>query len=182
MNELIKQDFITPNKYSRPGKYSHYFKRHFEPRGLAYHYVGNPGTTAQNNRDYMNSQTWRHRPKGAHIFLNSVEIIQTIPFDEFTYHVGAHKYTDLAKKRFMPYPNLFLIGIEMCHPDETGIFSKSTLRNGINLGIYLCKRFNFNPFKDIFTHNMITGKDCPRWWVTWPEEFDEFRMQIEEGM
>ena len=47
--EWVTQDLLTLNDYSRPGT------KLSEINGIVVHYVGNPGTTAQQNRDYFES-------------------------------------------------------------------------------------------------------------------------------
>ena len=47
--DWIEQELIPVNQYSRPGTPLE------QVNGIVVHYVGNPGTTAQNNRDYFAS-------------------------------------------------------------------------------------------------------------------------------
>ena len=47
--DWITQELIPVNQYSRPGTPLE------QVNGIVVHYVGNPGTTAQNNRDYFAS-------------------------------------------------------------------------------------------------------------------------------
>ncbi|MBC8547964.1 N-acetylmuramoyl-L-alanine amidase, partial [Clostridiaceae bacterium NSJ-31] len=44
----IKEQLIRVNPYSRPGT-------KIRPTKVIVHYVGNPGSTAQNNRDYFDN-------------------------------------------------------------------------------------------------------------------------------
>ena len=45
--EWIDQQFLTVNPYSRPGT------KLAAVNSIVVHYIGNPGTTAQQNRDYF---------------------------------------------------------------------------------------------------------------------------------
>ena len=47
--EWIDQQFLTVNPYSRPGT------KLAAVNSIVVHYIGNPGTTAQQNRDYFES-------------------------------------------------------------------------------------------------------------------------------
>jgi N-acetylmuramoyl-L-alanine amidase CwlA len=47
---------------------------------------------------------------------------------------------------------------------------------------WLCWRFDLNPMSDIIRHYDVTGKDCPRWFVSHPEEFDVFRDSVKATM
>ena len=47
--DYVREDFLTVNPYSRPGDELKTI------RGVVIHYVGNPGTSAQANRNYFES-------------------------------------------------------------------------------------------------------------------------------
>ena len=53
----IQHQFLTVNPYSRPGKT---LKR---INGIVVHYTANPGSSAQNNRDYFENLKTRHTTK-----------------------------------------------------------------------------------------------------------------------
>ena len=43
----------------------------------------------------------------------------------------------------------------------------------------LCQTDRLDPMDDIWTHQMVVGwKDCPRWYVHHPGEFDQFRREV----
>ena len=112
-----------------------------------------------------------------------------VPLDEMAYHVGAHNYTNFALAHYAPYPNAYLIGIEMCHPFEAGPaiqwqgkFSSATRHNTLALCAGLCRRFDFDPIDDIMRHHDITGKECPRWFVRNEADYLMFKIQIKEEM
>lgn len=163
----IQHMFLTPNKYSRPQiKLEKVTK-------IAVHYVGNPGTTAINNRNYFESlkdqipdSTGKYRLnkdgsymmyKGERVALRWVsshyiiglsgEIVQCIPTSEWSY------CTNQA--------NGYSISIECCHPDATGKFTAATEQSLAELCAYLCELFKLDPMKDIIRHYDVTGKQCP---------------------
>lgn len=176
---MYREELIKPSKYTRPGK-------RFTPRGIALHWVGGAGHTAQGVRNWFDGST---KYASAHFVVDEKEAILCVPMDEMAYHVGAHNYTVMALQRYAPYPNAFLIGIEMCHPFEAGPsvhwvgkFSLGTLHNTKILCAGLCERYDFDPIEDIVRHHDITGKECPRWFVRHEDEYDMFKIKVKEEM
>ena len=101
----ISEQFIPKNEYSRPGTPL------TEVTGVVVHYIGNPGTTAQQNHDWFASLANSGQTYASSHFLIGLdgEIIQNIPLDEIAYCSNeANDHT---------------ISIECCHPDESGKFS-----------------------------------------------------------
>ena len=169
---IIKQDLLTINKYSRPGS------RLLSVRKLVIHYVANAGTTAKQNRNFFEMRkTGKHGYGSAHYFVDDTEIIQCIPDNEIAYHVGAAKYTDYGLS-ISSYPNARTIGIEFCHPDETGKPNYATYKRLVELCKKLCCRYKLDPMNDITTHNAITDKNCPKYYVDEPEEFYKFKLDV----
>ena len=161
----IKKDFLAVNPYSRCGKKLRGVK------GIVIHWVGNPGTSAQANRNYFESlkdQTGSEgvRYASAHFVVGiDGEIIQCLPLDEWAYHVGAKKYVDGIQEKLGAIPNSCTIGIEMCHPTWAGDFTVKTWQAAVELTAGLLKRFNLCPGKDVYRHYDITGKICPKRFV-----------------
>lgn len=155
----ITEMFLTPNKYSRPGiKLEKVTK-------IAVHYVGNPKSTAKSNRDYFeNLKDTHERYVSAHFIIGlEGEIIQCIPTDEWSY------CTNQA--------NGYSISIECCHPDSTGKFNKATEDSLAELCAYLCRKFGLTA-DDIIRHYDVTGKHCPLWYVSHPEDFNAFKERV----
>lgn len=165
----IVDALITPNVYSRPGKPVR------GVLGLVWHWVANPGTSAQQNRDYFDRLGRAGgRYAGAHYIIGMRgEVLQCIPDHEMAYHCGAEKYKERAVELLGAYPNNCTIGIEMCHPDETGEPTAETLESLVMLSAMLAKKYNLLPCLQILRHHDITGKDCPKWFVDRPEEYDQ---------
>ena len=155
----ITEMFLTPNKYSRPGI------RLERVTKIAVHYVGNPKSTAKNNRDYFeNLKDTHERYVSAHFVIGlEGEIIQCIPTDEWSY------CTNQA--------NGYSISIECCHPDSTGKFNKATEDSLAELCAYLCRKFGLTA-DDIIRHYDVTGKHCPLWYVSHPEDFKAFKERV----
>lgn len=119
-----------------------------EINNIVIHYVGNPGTTAQNNRDYFNktdTDVCSHFVVGL-----DGEIIQCVPLDE--------------KSNASNNRNLDTISIEVCHPDDSGKFKDATYQSLVRLTAWLCDNSNLKA-KDVIRHYDITGKECPKYFV-----------------
>ena len=155
----INEMFLTPNKYSRPGiKLEKVTK-------IAVHYVGNPKSTAKNNRDYFeNLKDTHERYVSAHFIIGlEGEIIQCIPLNEWSY------CTNQA--------NGYSISIECCHPDSTGKFNSATENSLAELCAYLCGKFGLTA-ADIIRHYDVTGKECPRYYVEHPDAWEQFKADV----
>lgn len=96
------------------------------------------------------------------------EIIQCIPENEWAYCTNE--------------ANAYSISIENCHPYSDGKFNDATRQSLIELCADLCKRYNLNPVKDIIRHYDISGKRCPLYWVTHPEDFAKFKNEVKVYM
>ena len=155
----ITEMLLTPNKYSRPGiKLEKVTK-------IAVHYVGNPKSTAKNNRDYFeNLKDTHERYVSAHFIIGlDGEIIQCIPLNEWSY------CTNQA--------NGYSISIECCHPDSTGKFNGATEDSLVELCAYLCKKYGLTA-DDVIRHYDVTGKHCPLWYVSHPEDYTVFKERV----
>ena len=160
----IKEMFLTPSKFNRT-------QRKIKPTAIAWHYVGNPNTSALANRNYFESlKSGKSNSKGKVTYASSHfiiglkgEILQLIPEDELSFCTNqANSYT---------------ISIECCHPDNTGKFTEETYRSMIWLGKYLMKKHGI---KKNIRHFDVTGKKCPKWFVSKPQEWQKFKKRLEE--
>lgn len=152
----IKEEFLTINDYSRPGDKVDQIEK------IVIHYTGNPGTTAQGNRDYFESLAENPVTSASSHFVIGLngEIIQCVPLNEIAY----------ASNR----ANTYSISIECCHPDESGEFSAVTYNQCVALTAELCKYYHLDPETDVIRHYDVTGKECPRFYVENPQEWDMF--------
>ncbi len=170
-------NLITQNRYSRPGR------RLKGMRGLVVHWVANPGSTPAGNRNFF-----ENRKLGKDAFGSAHEIIGIkgerlicIPETEIAYHVGSEKYTRRALSRLSSYPNNYTYGIELCHKDWTGEFTEETLDSTAHRCAELCLKYDLDPIRDIWTHQQVVGwKECPRWFVKRPLEFEKFKERVKE--
>jgi N-acetylmuramoyl-L-alanine amidase len=179
----IQRDLLTVNPFSRPGK------KLDRVKAVVIHWVANTGSTAKQNRNYfesLKSQTLNDasaRFASAQFIVGiSGEVIQCIPSEEMAYHVGAKSYTPEASGRLGHYPNNCTVGIELCHPFDSGQFSAETLLAATELCALLCIQYGLDPARDIWTHHGITGKNCPKWFVDHPEKFEGFKQDVAAAM
>lgn len=152
----IITDFLTINEYSRPGTLREITTK------IAWHYVGNPGSSAEYTRDYF--QNSKLYVSSHYIIGLDGEILYIIPEEEIAYT------TNIA--------NYYSIGIECCHPDISGKFNEKTYNSMVTLGAYLCKKYNFYPLEDMIRHYDVIGKICPKWFVDHPEDWEKFKEDV----
>ena len=132
-----------------------------EINNIVIHYVGNPDTTAQNNRDYFNKSDTN---VCSHFVIGlDGEIIQCVPLDE--------------KSNASNNRNLDTISIEVCHPDNTGKFNEVTYNSLVKLTAWLCDNSRLTE-KDVIRHYDITGKECPKYFVTNESKWEKFLADV----
>lgn len=130
-------------------------------RNIVIHYVGNPGTTAQENRDYYAS---RSSEVSSHFVIGlKGEVIQCIPLHE--------------KSSASNHRNKDTISIEVCHPDESGKFTDETYDSLVKLTVWLCEVCGLDS-SDIIRHYDITGKQCPLYFVTHENAWERFKKDV----
>ena len=137
-----------------------------EINDIVVHYVGNPGTTAQQNRNYFNNPD---SEVSSHFVIGlDGEVIQCVPLDE--------------KSSATSERNRDTISIEVCHPDETGAFSPAAYQQVVELTAWLCRTFRLDPETEVIRHYDVTGKVCPRYYVENPDAWDAFRADVAAEM
>ncbi len=152
----IDEQYLTPNEYSRPGTPLNKIKN------IVIHYTANPGTSAQNNRDYFEGLKDTGLTSASSHFIIGLngEIIQCIPMNEWCY--ASNELNGQS------------ISIEMCHPDESGVFNDVTYNSCVFLVAKLCNYYHLTA-DDVIRHYDITGKDCPKYFVENPAKWEKFK-------
>lgn len=158
--------YLTPNKYSRPGK------KLGKVNGIVVHYTANPGSDAEANRNYFNNLPAENAGKDKPVYASSHyvigldgEIVQCIPLDEIAYASNDR--------------NSDTISIECCHPDKTGRFNEATYESLVRLTAWLCGEYDLKK-DDIIRHYDVTGKDCPRYYVKHEKKWNSFKKDVFE--
>ena len=153
--DWIDQQIIKVDGNSRRGVYLE------SVQNIVIHYVGNPGSTAQQNRDYYAS---RSSDVSSHFVIGlKGEIIQCIPLHE--------------KSSASNHRNKDTISIEVCHPDESGKFTNEAYQSLVKLTAWLCDVCDLDS-NDIIRHYDITGKQCPLYFVTHEDAWEQFKQKI----
>ena len=113
------------------------------------------------------------------------EIYQSIPTDEVAYHAGeneVNKFIPGIQDKLNGHPNSRTIGIEMENNKPSGNLSSKTYEATVQLTAELCMEYGLSPQSSIYTHNDITGKLCPMYFVYNPGSFTQFIFDVEKEM
>ena len=155
----IDVQLLDVNPYSRPGTEIE------KINGIVVHYTANPGSTAQENRDYFNGLKDSHETEASSNFIVRLngEIIQCVPTWEMAYASNSR--------------NIDTVSIECCHPDESGKFTDETYRSLVQLTAWLCVKFDLTE-EQVIRHYDVTGKNCPRYFVENEEAWEEFKTNV----
>lgn len=161
--DWVTEEFIPVNPYSRPGDPL------LQVKGIVVHYVGNPGTTAEQNRNYFASLAETGETSASSHFVIGLEgeIIQCVPLNEIAY---------CSNDR-----NADTISIECCHPGEDGAFNDATYDSLVQLLEALCRLYNLDE-TDIIRHYDITGKECPLYFVEHEDAWDALRAEVAKAL
>lgn len=153
--DWIDQQIIDVDGDSRRGVYLEDIKN------IVIHYVGNPGTTAQQNRDYFDNPS---SEVSSHFVIGlDGEIIQCIPLYE--------------KSSASNHRNKDTISIEVCPPDASGKFTEASYDSLVKLTAWLCEVCELD-CHDVIRHYDITGKQCPLYFVTHEDAWKQFKQDI----
>lgn len=152
---------LTINDYSRPGLAID------EVTGIVVHYTANPGTSAQQNRDYFEGLKDTHETSVSSHFVIGLEgeLIQCIPCNEIAY---------ASNER-----NNDTISIECCIADKSGRFNEETYQTLVHLVAWLCGRYGLTT-DDVIRHYDVTGKLCPKYYVNHEDAWDQFKADVNE--
>ena len=155
----IDEQLLTVNEFSRPGIPLE------EVKGIVIHYTANPGTTAQQNRDYFEGLRLSRETSASSHFVIGIdgELIQCIPCNEIAY---------ASNER-----NADTIAVECCIPDDTGKFANATYGELLHLVAWLMGRYGLE-IDDVIRHYDVTGKACPKYYVEYASEWDALKADI----
>lgn len=155
----IQEEYLTKNEYSRPGT------KIERITGIVVHYTGNPGTSAEANRNYFQKLAYDHSGYASAHFVVGLEgeIIQCVPLEEQAFATRTR--------------NNDTIGIEVCHPDAAGKYNEKSYKTLIKLAAQLCIKYGLTE-QDVIRHYDVTGKICPRYYVEHENEWEKLRKDI----
>ncbi len=161
--DWVERDIIIKNRYSRPG---------IELKkvdGIVIHYVGNPGSTAEDNRNYFNNLSITGSAYASSHFIVGLEgeVIQCVPLNEIAYCSNNRNDDTLS--------------IECCHPDSSGKFNAETYESLVKLTAWLCNEYDLKP-KHVIRHYDVSGKNCPKYFVENESEWENFKNAVASAM
>lgn len=178
---------IPVNPFSRPGKCRP------ETVGIVWHWTSVPGQEPAEVERFFTSLAAQNendrkvdRYGSAHAVIGTDgEWRELVPWEEVAYHAGGYSYSSYWADRYPQYthnqynstPNHATIGIELCHPTESGEFTLQTVTTAVELAIMLMGEYTLG-WLDHYRHYDITGKECPRWWCNRPDKWERFRKQL----
>ncbi len=156
-----EEALLSINEYSRPGTALE------EVKGIVIHYTANPGTTARQNRDYFEGLGLSKDTYASSHYIVGIEgeVIQCIPCEEMAY---------ASNER-----NADTIAIECCIPDDTGKFTEKTYRTLLHLTAWLMGTYGLE-IDDVIRHYDVTQKECPKYYVQYPLEWEKLKEDIAE--
>ena len=159
--DYVTEDLLPVNPWSRPGTPLEKID------GVVIHYVGNPDTTAQANRNYFASLS--DGAEGIYASSHFIvglegEVVQCVPLTEISYASNVRNEDTVA--------------VEVCHPDETGQFSPVTYGRTVELTAWLCRTFRLDPERDVIRHFDVTGKLCPKYYVDHSDAWEAFLLDV----
>lgn len=157
--DWVNVQLITVDGHSRRGV------RLEEINDIVVHYVGNPGTTAQQNRNYFDGT---ESTVSSHFVVGlDGEIIQCLPLDE--------------KSSATSERNRDTISIEVCHPDESGRFTEATYASLVRLTAWLCDTYGLS-IEHVIRHYDTCGKECPLYFVEHEDAWERFKSDVDASI
>lgn len=161
----IEERLLTINSYSRTGE------KQNKIENIVVHWVGNANTSAIANRNYFENLKSTHTTQASAHYIIGLkgEIIRCIPENEVAFHSGN---SEMNRKS---------IGIENCHPDWNGKFNSNTYNSLVELCVDICKRYGLNE-NNIIRHYDVTGKECPKYYVKNPNEWNKFKEDVRKKL
>lgn len=152
-------DLLPVNSYSRPREDLP------EVKTIFVHYTANPGTDAQQNRNYFaNLAQTGETSASAHFIIGyEGEIIQCIPLWEIAYAVKGRNFDSVS--------------IECCYTEESGEFTEATYNSLIHLTAWLLGKYNLDE-DDVKRHYDEGGKNCPKYYVEHEQAWEKLVRDI----
>lgn len=156
-----KEDFLTPNEYSRPGEPL------TEVKDVFVHYTANPGTSAAQNRSYFEQQKDVHMASVSSHFIIGYEgeIIQCVPLDEIAYAVAGRNYDSVS--------------IECCFTAQDGSFTQETYDSLISLLAWLTDVYDLDT-DHILRHYDCGGKKCPIYYTEHEDKWEKLKRDVKD--
>lgn len=162
--DYVQEDLLPVNPYSRCGD------KLQRVNAVVIHYVGNPNTTAWQNRSYFeNLATTRDTSASSNLIVGlEGEALLCVPLDEVAYCSNDRNYDTVS--------------IEFCHPDADGKPTQDTYDTLVKLTAWLCDLYGLDVEEGIIRHYDVTGKQCPVYFVQNAAEWTQFKADVAAAM
>lgn len=155
--DYVEENLLPVNEYSRCGD------KLTRVNAIVIHYVGNPNTTAWQNRSYFeNLATSGETSASSNLIVGMEgEALLCVPLDEVAYCSNTR--------------NSDTISIEFCHPDAEGKPTDATYDTLVKLTAWLCEVFGLDAETDVIRHYDVIGKECPVYYVQNESAWTQFK-------
>ena len=162
--DYVKEDLLPVNEYSRCGD------KLQRVNAVVIHYVGNPNTTAWQNRSYFaNLATTGETSASSNLIVGlEGEALLCVPLDEVAYCSNDRNHDTIS--------------IEFCHPDTDGKPTQATYDTLVKLTAWLCDLFGLDPQEDVIRHYDVIDKECPLYFVQNKDEWARFKSDVAKAM
>ena len=162
--DYVKEDLLPVNEYSRCGD------KLTRVNAVVIHYVGNPNTTAWQNRSYFESLATTGDTSASSNLIVGLEgeALLCVPLDEVAYCSNERNYDSVS--------------IEFCHPDADGKPTQATYDTLVKLTAWLCELYDLDAQEDIIRHYDVIGKECPLYFVKNEVEWGRFKADVTKAM
>jgi len=157
----VEQMLLPVNYFSRRGTTLE------QVNAIVIHNIGNPNTTALQNRNYFANLEHTEERFASSNFIICLDgtIIQCVPVDEVAFASNQRNDDTLS--------------IEVCHPDDTGRFTDESYAAVIRLTAWLCVRYGLTAGDVIRHHDAHPSTDCPRYFVLNPDAWERFKRDVQ---
>lgn len=162
--DYVQEDLLPVNPYSRCGD------KLQRVNAVVIHYVGNPNTTAWQNRSYFaNLATTGETSASSNLIVGlEGEALLCVPLDEVAYCSNDRNHDTIS--------------IEFCHPGTDGKPSQDTYDTLVKLTAWLCDLFGLDPQEDVIRHYDVIDKECPLYFVQNKDEWTRFKSDVANAM
>ena len=159
--DWVEQVLLPVNPFSRPGIMLERIN------GIVIHNIGNPGTTAMQNRNFFANLAITQERHASSNFIVCLDgtILQCVPVDEMAYASNDR--------------NADTLSIEVCHPDATGKFTDESYAAVIRLTAWLCLRYGLSSHDVIRHHDVRSNTACPLYFVENEDAWEQFREDVQ---
>lgn len=162
--DYVKEDLLPVNEFSRCGD------KLTQVNAVVIHYVGNPNTTAWQNRSYFeNLATSGETSASSNLIVGlEGEALLCVPLDEVAYCSNDRNYDTVS--------------IEFCHPAADGKPTQETYDTLVKLTAWLCDLYGLDAQEGVIRHYDVTGKQCPMYFVENEAEWTQFKADVAAAM